>query len=137
MSPRELLDPECFLFKHGRAFVAAALPKDVRKTTNGHSFDNSLRLATRRHPALVYAEGKVTSVVEGDPLIEHAWCVTPEGVVVDPTLEHPEQHEYFGVTFSPAALLRGIRASGGSNGFSMMRNGRLRPGIVISDQDIN
>jgi len=136
MNPRDLLDPECFLFKYGRAFIAAALPKDIRKTPNGHSFDNSLRLATRRHPALTYAEGKASSAIEGS-LIEHAWCVTPDGVVVDPTLEHPEQHEYFGVAFSPAALLRGLRASGGSSGFCMLWNGRLRPGVLISDHDIN
>lgn len=81
----------------GYEFDAASLPDGYRRMTPRHCFDNALRLAAG-NPHLVYVEGFAVSVLP----LHHAWCVTADGVVVDPTWEHPEECSYFGVPFSTA-----------------------------------
>jgi len=61
----------------------------------GECFKNAYQMA--RENGWHYCEGWAIS----NNLIplEHAWCVTPEGVVIDPTWENG--HDYFGVIFDP------------------------------------
>ncbi|MGW1180086.1 hypothetical protein [Streptomyces drozdowiczii] len=63
-------------------------------------FANAFALATVRSE-LVYAEGYAVYAV-GDTLLplQHAWCVAPDGSVVDPTWETPGA-AYLGLPIGP------------------------------------
>lgn len=76
-----------------------------------HCFDNAYRLA-RRRKTLRYVEGYAMSVIP----MYHAWCITADNVVVDPTWEltasivRPSCDDYFGVPISLATAKR-VRSS--------------------------
>jgi hypothetical protein len=100
-----------FMLKHGREYtVGPDTFAGPRGEVHG-CFMNSLHLAAS-DPSLTYCEGKVECV--GVPL-DHAWCATADGVVVDPTLDailqngEARQAEYFGVPFSTEYVLKAAR----------------------------
>ena len=89
----------------GRLFAGAALPADVRRGAKGECFMNAFLLAHRRND-LIYVEGYAHFYF---PTL-HAWCVTREGVVIDPTWDNPEDCAYYGIPlkreFATKATLR-------------------------------
>ena len=115
---------EAFVLKYGRRFIATPRPKGVRKRTNKLCFQNAFALASR-DPSYIYAEGWATNLAH----FHHAWCVTRDGVVVDPTWEHPEVCEYFGVPFQLVYVAKTILAHNRS-GTLPLRFNNVRPDEV-------
>ncbi|WP_181786145.1 hypothetical protein [Streptomyces phytophilus] len=71
------------LLAHGRLFTHKPRPADVQKLPDRDCYYNAAKIArAHRDHGLVYAEGYATT--NAFPL-PHAWCVRPDGVVVDPT----------------------------------------------------
>ncbi|GAA0546546.1 hypothetical protein GCM10010172_30280 [Paractinoplanes ferrugineus] len=91
---------------HGEFFTAAARPIEVLKLPDRLCYGNAASTAaTYATDGLMYAEGFAT-VTAGAQLLPlpHGWCVTPDGVVVDPTWDlHPDT-TYFGITFPDPAM---------------------------------
>jgi hypothetical protein len=85
------------MLTHGRFFEPAARPRKFKTGPRNQCYGNSLDLVLA-HRELSYCEGLV--VVERIPIpVEHGWCVTSEGSVVDVTLKKPAL-TYFGVVFN-------------------------------------
>lgn len=91
---------EEFVLQHGRAFQAAPRPKGVRKQRDKMCFSNAFHLAESK--GYIYVEGWAISFIPA----HHAWCVTPDGIVVDPTWRKPEGASYFGVPFRKEYLYK-------------------------------
>lgn len=68
-----------------------------------HCFRNAA-LAAQLVPILTYCEGYVSSVI---PVL-HAWCLSPEGEVVELTLEKPGS-DYFGIPFQLSFLVQQLQ----------------------------
>lgn len=86
-----------FILKHGRAFEWHALPPGVRMGTARQCFRNSVRLALGKPRFYTYVEGYAINTWVARHPVAHAWCVDPEGFVVDTTWD--EGVDYFGVPF--------------------------------------
>jgi hypothetical protein len=78
-------------------------------------YKNATHLALE-DDALTYVEGKVATC---GIAIDHAWCVTADGMVIDPTLEPARADDtfarvggYFGVPFRTDYLHKAILANG-------------------------
>ena len=87
------------VLKYGRFFEPSPRPKKYKPGDRHQCYGNSLDLVIA-HDELSYCEGYV--VVEGiDIPMEHGWCVTEEGSLVDVTLRKPLiPLAYFGVVFN-------------------------------------
>lgn len=87
------------MLKYGRFFEPSPRPKKYQKGERNQCYGNSLDLVVA-HDELSYCEGYV--LVSGVPMpMEHGWCVTEEGGVVDVTLAKPiVPLSYFGVVFN-------------------------------------
>jgi hypothetical protein len=72
-------------------------------------FSNALHLALEKH--LLYAEGYATHQKLGGVPIEHAWCVSPDGEVVDTTWSYPDA-VYIGLVFHPVKAARIVKKLG-------------------------
>lgn len=96
-----------FLLEHGRFFnpPPTARPPGTPKMRGTDCYRSCARLA--RKQGWLYAEGYAF-----DPLpIPHAWCMTPEGRVVDPTWgTHGDA--YFGVVTTSDAIWRWVADRG-------------------------
>lgn len=93
--------PNDFFLREGEEFTPA--PYDAerwgKKGPLKECFGNALDLALAFPDELAYVEG----VALGDFLgVDHAWCVTEDGTVVDPTWDEPGS-SYWGVRI-PLAL---------------------------------
>jgi hypothetical protein len=94
-----------FMLAHGRAYVIDPNTFKGERGEPQNCYGNSTMLAVD-DPDLTYVEGKVT--IHGVP-IDHAWCVTTEGVVIDPTLIDKGQVGcYFGVPFLTSYVRRAV-----------------------------
>lgn len=98
--------PEHVYLHHGQpAFTRRgdALPGPYAAGAPGRCFDNAYQLA-EQHPELDYVTGFATS---GFLPVEHAWCQTSGGAVIDPTwatLSFGDDLHYLGVTISSSFL---------------------------------
>jgi len=87
-----------FFLERGRFFQAQPLPKGYPHRKAQECYRNSFRLAISRD-GLTYCEGIVVlSLPNSWAEIEHGWCVTGDGMVIDVTFGKPGL-SYFGVTF--------------------------------------
>ena len=87
------------VLKRGRFFQAQPFPKGYRRGKAQDCYGNSSKLAMFK-PGLTYCEGSV--LCHCDTLIsyvDHAWCVTDDGKVIDVTLKNAGL-SYFGVPFT-------------------------------------
>ena len=107
-------DPRChtfqqFVYFHGAEFKHCPDHGKYFRSYGGVGlcFRNALTLVKKFPQDLTYAEGFAASWFEGyyRPSIGlHAWVVTKEGEVVDPTW--PDGTEYFGVVFALDYVLK-------------------------------
>lgn len=96
--------PTSFILKFGKPYWTDTNSFSGKRGTPKNCYKNAFRLMTSNPEYYTYVEGYVDIGVLS---IEHAWCINPSGIVVDPTLEAPEKaktivkpHGYFGVAFS-------------------------------------
>lgn len=86
---------EAFVSRNGQPF--SPVPWTKPRMKRHECFANASTLVMR-DATLRYAEGYVWRA--GLPLqIHHGWAVGPDGEAIDPTLERPEECQYFGVLF--------------------------------------
>lgn len=85
-----------FILAAGREYDARMLKHRFGRGVQQACYRNAFDLALAHPGELTYCEGRALSC--GFIPIEHAWCVTPDGQVVDTTWRDDERH-YFGVRF--------------------------------------
>jgi hypothetical protein len=98
-----------FLLEHGQFFKIGPDTFKGRRGRQGHCYSNATHKALATD--LTYCEGQM--LIMGLP-IDHGWCVTPEGIVVDPTVDNKDGRitEYFGVPFSQEYLIEAMHLNG-------------------------
>ena len=89
----------------GEEHKAAPLPDDVERGTPKECYKNA-SLLVLEHTELDYAEGFAKSDRTGELTFMHAWGVTKDGAVVDPTWDNPEKGKYFGVRYERSKYLQ-------------------------------
>lgn len=105
---------EDFVLSYGRLFPDyLPKPKWVRKGVIKQCFSNCAKAVIRNHDKLIYCEGLASGIIP----VNHAWCLTTDGKVIDPTWDGREDikregTEYFGVMFKFDYVLRIMRETG-------------------------
>lgn len=94
----ELMGDNCpaqyrVLADHGRVFTATARPHTVDRM--GECFRNALLLVATDPQRYTYCEGYAQP--EGLIPLAHAWVITSDGTVIDPTWRFNSNTQYFGV----------------------------------------
>ncbi|MGX1810885.1 hypothetical protein ACWIGI_34635 [Nocardia sp. NPDC055321] len=87
----------------GRFFVSGPRPPGIAKMPDRLCYENAAATA-RAHHGLLYTEGLATPSVASALPLEHAWCVTPDGSVIDPTWESAGA-VYFGVALADSTMV--------------------------------
>jgi hypothetical protein len=93
-----------FLLRFGRPFPAG-LP-GVRLLTKGWCFRNAWMLVRE---SLAWTHGEGYCLATNGEFVQHAWAVTPDGSVVDPTIRRAEVRDYFGVIYDREDYLKWVR----------------------------
>lgn len=87
----------------GQEWKAAPLPEGIDRGTPQECYANASRLIldslVKGRDPLDYCEGYVYLKGATGMAILHGWAVTKDGTVIDNTLDHPEEHQYFGVRY--------------------------------------
>jgi len=104
---------------HGRKWQQKTLPSTISFGTLGECFKNAALLAME-HPELTYVEGFATCVIP----MHHAWCVDPDGNVVDSTWRTLGT-SYFGIPMSTDYVRETALRTGLYSVFFNMRNREL------------
>lgn len=95
--------------ERGRPYTPAPLNEDEwPRLEPTWCYDNALETCDASF-GLAYVEGIAIPHAHDVP-IHHAWCATPEGLVVDATW-HPVGQVYLGIEFSDLELVRAARAA--------------------------
>ena len=105
---------EDFIAKEGIAFRPAPLPKDIEIGESQGCFWNAWELAVERSDELSYVEGYAAHSELAESAVfhptHHAWCVTRDGIVVDPTQDGRGElwvgNAYLGVAFDLSYVMR-------------------------------
>lgn len=101
--------------EHGHAFEPTEWKtwrgRGYRRGREKQCYKNAADLALRHDAELTYCEG--LAVRMGAFTVEHAWCVTEDGRVVDPTWREKDappvsQWEYLGIPFTKSGVLEVI-----------------------------
>lgn len=93
---------ERFLLRYGSLHQTQALPKGIERMPYGECFENATSLAIER--GWLYAEG--IALHKGLIPMTHGWCLDKNVTVVDPTWNHPEDNEYFGIALTVEEVVR-------------------------------
>jgi hypothetical protein len=110
--PPYYFGPMDLVLREGEAFTPA--PYDAERWrfagTPKNCFSDAFDLAIR-WPELTYAEGYASGMIPG---IHHAWAVTADGTVVDPTWAANGHHgdEYLGIRFPNSFVLDVVNEKG-------------------------
>ena len=92
-----------FYLKLGSPGVPVA--SEFKRGTPKHCYMNAGRLA-QEHAELAYCEG--FAVQPGLIAVHHAWCLTPDGGVVDVTWPFNPGTQYWGIALSTEFLLESL-----------------------------
>ena len=82
-----------YVLHRGRLFDAGELPATVRRGTSGQCFQNAAELVMKEPEKYAYVEGYAMGIMP----VHHAWCVTRDGSVIDPTWTDSKESAYFGI----------------------------------------
>jgi hypothetical protein len=94
-----------YLGAYGKEWQLGELPPDVSLMEAKHCYENASKLVMS-HPDWRYCEGiAYTPKLPNVPFL-HAWVVTPEGTVIDPTWGHIPGARYFGVPYNRWTYVR-------------------------------
>jgi len=88
-----------YILRNGRFYEPAPIPAGVYPGTPRKCYANA-QFQLSRHDDLMYCEGWATTL---GITVEHAWCVTTTGIVIDNTW-NPIGTVYFGVAFTKEFL---------------------------------
>ena len=97
-----------YVLQRGVLCQAAPLAPSVPRAEPRQCFRNAAQLAMEQPETYTYVEGYAQNMLA----TPHAWCVTADGTVVDPTWERPETCAYLGIPFDIGFLRRRALASG-------------------------
>lgn len=104
-----------FTLAHGCQWESSAFTGAYSRGMPKQCFGNAQEILFREggiEDGLAYVEGYACSGSLSFPMATlHAWLVDPEGRVVDPTWDDPEESTYFGVLFRPDYVRRVIEAA--------------------------
>lgn len=89
---------------YGTTYRSAPLPAGVERGAPQMCYSNAAHLSLD-DPALTYCEGFAESAAIPGLGFAHAWCVTDDGTVVDPTWDDPEHAVYRGIAIDRTLLL--------------------------------
>ena len=101
---------EKFILEFGRYFVGSPLPHGIERGHPHECYANAAALALAHDADAEYAEGYAYNSELQSPFL-HAWCLEG-GLVVDNTLHHPEEFDYFGVIIPKRIVRESIRETG-------------------------
>ncbi len=87
----------------GQETRGTALPARYERGRQRMCYANAAQLALGE-PGLLYCEGYAVSS-EMPLALHHAWCLTPNGEVVDPTWERSDRCVYLGIAYARAFCL--------------------------------
>ncbi|WIN00090.1 hypothetical protein ACTOB_003771 [Actinoplanes oblitus] len=94
---------EHLLLDIGRLHTAGPLPDGIDKMPDQFCYSNAAAVARRR--GLLYAEGIAAFSVSGTVCcLAHGWCVTTDGIAIDPTWDPGTGLAYLGVAISDESL---------------------------------
>jgi predicted ABC-type ATPase len=100
---------ENYVAAYGEEFTPTPLPEDVERGPMGQCYRNATLLVLSRPDLdLDFAEGFAQSSGTGSLSFMHAWAVTKDGKVLDPTWDKPEDGKYFGVRYDRRSYLKDI-----------------------------
>jgi hypothetical protein len=94
-----------YVAAYGEEHKAAPLPDGVQRGIPKECYKNASLLVLERSD-LTYAEGFAQVGSLPGLTFQHAWAVTKDGTVVDPTWDDPENSKYFGVRYERKAYLQ-------------------------------
>lgn len=97
-----------FYLKLGHSFEGSTLPQSFPRMTPGYCYANAGELALA-HPELTYVEGFACAKVPVP--VHHAWLVTQDGEVIDPTWGAEPQGQYHGVAYRTEFLMEQVERS--------------------------
>lgn len=97
---------------HGRVFEPAPLPDNVYPALPGHGPEAAAILADQL--AAVYVEG-FALLPDARTVVEHAWCATFTGQVIDPNLAGQSAAAYLGVAFTMRFRRDTLARAGGTH----------------------
>lgn len=98
-----------FVLTHGREMIAQPRPVWCERGTPKECFSNATHLSIRT--GLTYVEGFVVRADIPIPIL-HGWCVDDDNTVVDPTIDRPEECEYYGIPINSDFLQDQMHKSG-------------------------
>ena len=99
-----------YVMQRSLLFKAATLPTTVARRQKRECFANATWLALDNEGTYAYVEGYAFSTV--GLVTSHAWCVTQEGEVIDPTWDSPECCAYLGIPFNLDFLIAQMNETG-------------------------
>ncbi len=100
--PEPFCPIEKFVIAHGTDHIPQRKPKSFRRGRRHNCFQNSTHLVLK-HEELRYVEG--FGLRTGMPIaLLHAWCIDPEGRVIDITWTDPETCYYRGIVIEREML---------------------------------
>jgi hypothetical protein len=109
--------PEVLVLKYGHPFAGTSWDtwsgRGYRRRKQGECFHNAFSYSMQ-HQGLIYVEGFALSDLRWP--VHHAWCVTEDDRVVDPTWpDVSEQAAYLGVAFPAKLSAELVLAEGGNH----------------------